>query len=59
MDIYRLNNETDKSANARKKGIALAQELIGLNPQGDWKPRALDLSYKLEQGIPMYGSQQE
>ncbi len=59
VDIYRLNNETDKSANARKKGIALAQELIGLNPQGDWKPRALDLSYKLEQGIPMYGSQQE
>ena len=58
-DIYRINNDNDKSANARKKGIALAQELIALNPPGDWKPRALDLSYKLEQSIATYGSQQE
>ncbi len=59
VDIYRINNENDKSANARKKGMALAQELVGLNPQGDWKPRALDLAYKLEQGIQLYGSQTE
>jgi outer membrane protein assembly factor BamD (BamD/ComL family) len=59
VDIYRINNDNDKSANARKKGIALAQELIALNPQGDWKPRALDLTYKLEQGIQTYGSATE
>ena len=59
VDIYRINNDNDKSANARKKGLALTQELIALNPQGDWKPRALDLSYKLEQGIQTYGSATE
>ena len=56
-DIYRINNENDKSANARKKAIALAQEIAGQNAQGDWKPRALDLIYKLEQNVPVYGSQ--
>lgn len=59
VDIYRINNENDKSANARKKAIALAQELISQSPQGDWKPRALDLEYKLEQNVPLYGAQQE
>jgi hypothetical protein len=59
VDIYRINNENDKSASARKKAIALAQELISQSPQGDWKPRALDLLYKLEQNVPLYGAQQE
>jgi hypothetical protein len=60
VDIYRINNESDKSANARKKGLALAQELANLpGAQGDWKPRALDLAYKLEQGVPIYGSATE
>jgi hypothetical protein len=59
VDIYRINNENDKSASARKKAIALAQELISQSPQGDWKPRTLDLIYKLEQNVPLYGTQQE
>ncbi len=59
VDIYRINNENDKSANARKKALALTQELISQSPQGDWKPRALDLAYKLEQNVPLYGAQQE
>ena len=59
VDIYRINNENDKSANARKKAIALAQELITQSPPGDWKPRTLDLIYKLEQNVPLYGAQQE
>jgi hypothetical protein len=58
-DIYRINNENDKSASARKKAIALAQEVVNQNPQGDWKPRALDLIYKLEQNVPVYGNQAE
>ncbi|HLY98435.1 MAG TPA: hypothetical protein VKT33_05150 [Candidatus Angelobacter sp.] len=59
VDIYRINNENDKSASARKKAIALAQELLTQSPQGDWKPRTLDLIYKLEQNVPLYGTQQE
>jgi hypothetical protein len=59
-DIYRINNENDKAANARKKAISLAQEVASqYAQQGDWKPRALDLAYKLEQNVPVYGNQAE
>jgi hypothetical protein len=58
-DIYRINNEKDKNANARKKAISLAQEIASQSPLGDWKPRAMDLIYKLEQNVPVYGSQEE
>ncbi|HLJ29868.1 MAG TPA: hypothetical protein VKY85_24380 [Candidatus Angelobacter sp.] len=60
VDIYRLNNENDKSASARKKAISLAQEVAAqYGQQGDWKPRALDLIYKLEQNVPVFGNQAE
>ena len=59
-DIYRINNENDKSANARKKAISLAQEVISQSAQqGDWKARAMDLAYKLQQNVPVYGNQAE
>ncbi|HEY6249570.1 MAG TPA: hypothetical protein VI685_06390 [Candidatus Angelobacter sp.] len=59
-DIYRINNENDKSGNARKKAISLAQEVATqYAQQGDWKSRALDLAYKLEQNVPVYGNQAE
>jgi hypothetical protein len=54
-DIYRIENDNAKSEAARKKATALAQEIAGQFPQGDWKPRALDLIYKLEKKIPIYG----
>ena len=60
VDIYRTNNENDKSANARKKALSLAQEITAqYAQQGDWKARALDLVYKLEQNVPVYGNQTE
>lgn len=60
VDIYRINNENDKSANARKKATSLAQEVASqYAQQGDWKARALDLVYKLEQNVPVYGNQTE
>jgi hypothetical protein len=59
VDIYRINNENDKSANARKKAVSLAREVVSqYGEQGDWKPRALDLIYKLEQNVPVYGFQE-
>jgi len=60
VDIYRINNENEKSANARKKAISLAQEIANqYAQQGDWKSRALALVYKLEQNVPVYGNQTE
>lgn len=59
-DIYRTNNENDKSANAHKKALSLAQEVVSqYAQQSDWKARALDLVYKLEQNVPVYGNQAE
>ena len=59
VDMYRNNNENDKSAAARKKASSLAQEVVGESTQqGDWKARALVLAYKLEQNVPVYGSQE-
>jgi hypothetical protein len=54
-DIYRLSDDRDKSDAARKKAIALAQQIQNQFPQGDWKPRAVDLIYKLEKKIVLYG----
>lgn len=54
-DIYRIENDSAKSDAARKKATALAQQIASQYPQGDWKPRALDLIYKLEKKIPIYG----
>ena len=55
-DIYRIDNDRDKSDAARKKAIALAQEIQSQHPDVDWKPRAQDLIYKLEKNIPIYSA---
>jgi hypothetical protein len=55
-DIYRINNDRDKSDAARKKGIALAQQVQSQQQDQDWKTRATDLIYKLEKRIPIYGA---
>ncbi len=55
VDIYRIDGDNNKSDGARKKAIELAKELAGQSSQGDWKPRAFDLVYKLEHKVPVYG----
>jgi len=55
VDIYKSNNQQDKSERARKKSSDLAQELSSRFPDGDWKPRAANLIYALQQNIPVYG----
>jgi Bacterial SH3 domain len=59
VDIYRLSEDRAKSEAARKKAVALAQEIQNQYPQGDWKPRAMDLVFKLEKKIPQYGPAEE
>ncbi|HJX84950.1 MAG TPA: outer membrane protein assembly factor BamD [Candidatus Angelobacter sp.] len=59
VDIYKINNENDKVANARRKAVALAQQVVSQYPEGDWKPRALDLAYKVEKNVPTYGGSPE
>jgi hypothetical protein len=54
VEMFRANHEQDKSDKARKKGLELAQEIVTKHAYDDWKPRAMDLMYALQQGIPTY-----
>jgi len=56
VDIYKNENHQDKSEHARKKGMELAQELATRFADSDWKPRAANLIYVLQQNIWVYGS---
>jgi TolA-binding protein len=55
-DIYRIDNDRNKSEVARKKATALAQEIQSQHADSDWKARAQDLSYKLEKKISIYSA---
>jgi len=55
-DIYRINNDRNKSEAARQKGVALAQQIQSQQQDQDWKTRATDLIYKLEKKIPVYSA---
>jgi hypothetical protein len=55
-DIYRINNDREKSDAARKKGVTLAQQIQSQQQDQDWKARATDLIYRLEKRIPIYGA---
>jgi outer membrane protein assembly factor BamD (BamD/ComL family) len=54
VELYRAGREQDKSEKARRKAMELAQDIAAKYPDGDWKPRATELSYALQQGIPTY-----
>jgi TolA-binding protein len=55
-DIYRINNDREKSEAARKKSIALAQQVQSQQQDPDWKMRSTDLIYKLEKKIPVFSA---
>ncbi|MGZ4868055.1 MAG: tetratricopeptide repeat protein [Candidatus Angelobacter sp.] len=55
-DIYRIDNDRNKSDAARNKATALAQEIQSQQQDADWKARAMDLIYKLDKKIPIYGA---
>jgi outer membrane protein assembly factor BamD (BamD/ComL family) len=56
VEMFRANHEQDKSEKARKKATELTQEIAAKYADGDWKPRALELMYALQQGIPTYNA---
>lgn len=54
VEIYRADHEQDKSEKAKRKAMELAQEVAAKYPDEDWKTRAAELLYALQQGIPTY-----
>ncbi|MGZ4835735.1 MAG: hypothetical protein ACXVZZ_08865 [Terriglobales bacterium] len=56
IELYKSEGKTNHIGDAKAKATALAQRIISNFPQSDWADRAQTLLYKLEQGIPTYGS---
>ncbi|HKF24251.1 MAG TPA: hypothetical protein VKE93_21965 [Candidatus Angelobacter sp.] len=56
VDIYKSYHQQDKAERARKKALELTQEIISRFPDGDWKARAANLAYALQQNIAVYGN---
>ena len=58
VQMYGAQHDKERDK-ARKKAMDLAQEVAAKAPAGDpklvdWKPRATELMYALQQGIPTY-----
>lgn len=56
IELYKNEGKSKNIGDAKAKAIALAQRVIANFPQSDWANRAQTLLYKLEQGIPTYGT---
>lgn len=56
IEFYKNEGKSNHIADAKAKATALAQRVIANFPQSDWADRAQTLLYKLDQGIPTYGT---
>jgi len=56
IELYKNDGKSNHIGDAKARAIALAQRVIADFPQSDWALRAQTLLYKLEQGIPTYGT---
>ena len=54
VDMFKELHQGDKAEKAKRKAIEIAQEISGKYPDGDWKPRAAQLTYVLQQGLTTY-----
>ncbi len=51
VSMYNDHHEKDKSEKAKRRAIQIAQEISTKYPEGDWKPRAAQLVFALQQGL--------
>jgi outer membrane protein assembly factor BamD (BamD/ComL family) len=56
IELYKTEGKSGRIGDAKAKASALAQRVITSFPQSDWADRAQTLIYKLDQGIPTYGT---
>lgn len=54
VDMYKIGRQNDKSEKAKRRAIQIAQEISAKYPEGDWKPRAAQLVFALQQGFEIY-----
>lgn len=56
IEIYKAQEEAKKSEEARKRALALAQQLTSQYAQSDWSTRGQTLLFLVQQGVPTYGN---
>ena len=54
VDMYGKKHERDKSEKAKRRAMALLQDISTRYQEGDWKPRAAQLQFALQQGLEVY-----
>ncbi len=54
VDMY-SSKDRGKAEKARKKSLEIIQDLTTRYTEGDWRARAIQLRYCLQQNIPVYG----
>jgi outer membrane protein assembly factor BamD (BamD/ComL family) len=56
IEIYKTEEQSKKSEQAKNQAISLAQHLISQYPQSDWSSRGQTLLFMVQQGVPTYGN---
>jgi outer membrane protein assembly factor BamD (BamD/ComL family) len=56
IEIYKTEDQSKKSDEAKGRAIALAQRTIAQAGQSDWGERAQTLLFRVQQSIPAYGN---
>jgi outer membrane protein assembly factor BamD (BamD/ComL family) len=56
IEIYRIEPNQKKSAEAKDRALSLAQKVVSQYGQSDWAYRAQRLSFYIQQGIATYGN---
>jgi len=57
IEIYKTEEQSKKSEQAKNLAISLAQQLVSRYPQSDWSARGQTLLFLVEQGVPTYGNE--
>jgi outer membrane protein assembly factor BamD (BamD/ComL family) len=56
IEIYKTEEQSKKSEQAKNQAISLAQHLVSQYPQSDWSSRGQTLLFLVQQGVPTYGN---
>jgi outer membrane protein assembly factor BamD (BamD/ComL family) len=56
IEIYKIEPNQKKSAEAKDRALALSQKVVSQYGQSDWAYRAQRLSFYIQQGIATYGN---
>ncbi len=56
IEIYKTEDQSKKSEQAKSAAMALAEQLISKYPQSDWSSRGQALLFLVQQGVPTYGN---